>query len=260
MPYIDTRPYTDSLLKITQEGVGGRKEGTTFEHPCFGRISLSRISGHFDNGTLFQTNVESHSAIRLTIKRAKVARDLSTDWVHDADELIEVYLSPTQFADMLTNMNTSGVPCTIKMLKTGPEERTSYSMPQMECHAAKTRAEFHRLCETMELGPTEEETAQMEAMITKLPKKNQEAMRGLFRNQAWRIKDHAGFMRDRFEKDVVHMVTEAKREVQAFTETLVIQTGIAALKGQEPPRLLLSMPQEAPTLDATIISEENPHA
>ena len=256
MPYIDTRPYTDDLLVVTQEGLTSKGEGTTYVHPCFGRISLSRICGQFDNGSLFQTNVESNTAVRLTIKRAKVTRDLSTDWVHDTEELIEVYLSPTQFADMLTNMNTSGVPCTIKMVKEG-DTHYAYSMPKMDSHAVQTRKEFHNLCNKMEIGPTEAEMAQAEAMIAKLPKKDQPAFRALLTSQAARIKDSAGSMRTRFEEDVVQMVTEAKREVQAFTETLVIQTGIAALTGQEPPKLRISMtPKEVPTLDAQVIPEE----
>lgn len=241
MPYHDLRATTNDLLKVTPgSGIAGSREGTKFEHPCFAKVSFSRVTGTFGNGRLFQSNVESHTAIALRITHASMVRDLSHDWVHgEAGSIIEVYLSPAQFADLLTNMNTEGVPGTIVSHRDG-EDVFHYAMPtNMETQAAMTKREFDQFCDKIELGPTAEEKAEFEALIAKLPKKSQDSLRALYIGRAERAQGTAKFIRNQFEESVEKTVTQAKAEVDAFVSTLVQRTGIAALKGQEAPSLLM---------------------
>lgn len=82
-------------------------------HPAFGMIGASRVSG---NGTvLFDSDVEHQHFVRLRIGRATRRRELHRDWIHsERTDLIEVDLSEAQWASMISSMNTSGVPCTIR--------------------------------------------------------------------------------------------------------------------------------------------------
>jgi hypothetical protein len=242
MPYHDLRKTTNDLLKVTHDGSfsGSRDGGTKFQHPCFAKVSFSRITGTFGNGRLFQNNVESHSAICLRITHASLTRDLSHDWVHgEAIPIIEVYLSPAQFADLLVNMNTDGAPGTIISHKDG-DDVFHYAMPtNMESQAATVKKEFDNFCDKIELGPTAEETAQFKALIAKLPKKNQEALEALYIGRAERAKGTVKYIRNQFEDTMENTVTQAKAEVDAFVSSLVQRTGITALKGHQPPTLLM---------------------
>lgn len=81
-------------------------------HDAFGHISANRINGHRD---LFQVDFPTGHFIRLKISRAKLKRDLSTDWVYasNRDTVVEVDLSEVQWAQLLCSMNTTGVSCTL---------------------------------------------------------------------------------------------------------------------------------------------------
>lgn len=87
-------------------------------HPSWGMISFSRVtSSGGDGNRLFGSALADHpSSIVLRIRRATRDHALSRDWFSGRGEsLVEVELSPTQFAQLLTTMNVGdGVPCTIR--------------------------------------------------------------------------------------------------------------------------------------------------
>lgn len=87
-------------------------DGERTEHPSYGKLSITRTNG--GNGSLFGSSVFHHEKIRLSISRASHVRDLSHDWYMVGDELIEVEMSPAQFAEAITTLNVgTGVCCTI---------------------------------------------------------------------------------------------------------------------------------------------------
>lgn len=81
------------------------------KHPSYGMISLSRISAH--GRALFGSSITHENSIELTISRASDIRDLHRNWYNPREELIRVEMSPTQFVEAMTTMNTTGIPCTI---------------------------------------------------------------------------------------------------------------------------------------------------
>ena len=100
-------------VKITEEPYNGGGTRKVHEHPAFGSIRISRRSGH---ANLFNSDFHHQHFISVTISRAKLFRDLSSDTVYNSnrDELVEVYLSEAQFATAITSMNMGcGSPCTI---------------------------------------------------------------------------------------------------------------------------------------------------
>ena len=68
-------------------------------HPAFGMARFSRVSG--DN-RLYGSAVRHQHFISLCIMRGSYQHDLGRDWYHGGEELIEVFLSASQFAEMLT--------------------------------------------------------------------------------------------------------------------------------------------------------------
>lgn len=97
---------------ITEKRSHGGTVETTAEHPAYGMIGAGRVSG----GTmLFGSEFQHNAFVRITLRRAVVRRDLSTDWPHAREELFEVDMSEAQCAEFVSAMNIGfGVQCTIR--------------------------------------------------------------------------------------------------------------------------------------------------
>lgn len=82
-------------------------------HESYGLAQFSRIGGK--SGKLFGSSIEHQHFIELTISRASRSRQFQHDHYMPDQELISVFMSPTQFAELLTSLNVgTGVPVTIK--------------------------------------------------------------------------------------------------------------------------------------------------
>lgn len=82
------------------------------EHPAYGVIQVSRISS---TGTdLFRSPFTHRQFIGLTIREAELNRDYGEDRHYPGKQIIEVYMSETQFGQLLSSHSIGeGVPCTI---------------------------------------------------------------------------------------------------------------------------------------------------
>ena len=86
------------------------------EHPAFGMLCFSRVSGGDPN--LFGSSVEHNHKIQLTLKRGSVRRNLNSDWYYGKETLFEVEMSYTQFAELISAMNVGdGVPVTLRYVR-----------------------------------------------------------------------------------------------------------------------------------------------
>ena len=80
-------------------------------HPSFGMINVVRSQG--GKKRMFGTETECHSTIRISIGEATVTQKLGRNWYYCNNSLVEVEMSPIQYAEMISNPNTCGQPCTI---------------------------------------------------------------------------------------------------------------------------------------------------
>ena len=86
--------------------------GKSIKHPSFGKISVSRVNSS-NSVTLFGSDIKVRDFVELNINKAHLFRNLNSDDIFEEDNLISVYLTPTQWGELLSSFNTSGVPCTI---------------------------------------------------------------------------------------------------------------------------------------------------
>lgn len=118
-----------------------RKDDERFSHPAAVKVQLCRLNGTV--GGLFGSPLrEHHGGIALRIRRA--------EWTYSHGEqrtyaketpLIDVWLSPLQFAELLTTMNQeAGVPATMQVFD-GEEVETFVTNPG-EAEVAKVHEEF----------------------------------------------------------------------------------------------------------------------
>src|SRR5271166_5947858 len=93
-----------------------RLKETTESHPAMVAVQFSRVHGTPPQ-QFFGSSVKSSSWIRLTIQEAERGHQLGSDHIsaHGGKYLLQLDLSPNQFAELLTTMNAGpGVPGTLK--------------------------------------------------------------------------------------------------------------------------------------------------
>ena len=96
-------------------------------HPSYGMVSISRCQS---SGTVLHgSDIPHNSIISIEIAKGAVARDLNRNWHVRDGEIIRIDLSPVQYAELISNMNTQGVPCTLKWIK---GQGTIENPPQLE--------------------------------------------------------------------------------------------------------------------------------
>ena len=88
------------------------------EHPSYGNISISKISGGAPY--LYMSPLNHSARVRITISQAEFSEggqfDKALGSSRSKSRLIEVDLAFSQFAQLLMSQNTLGVPCTITSL------------------------------------------------------------------------------------------------------------------------------------------------
>jgi len=88
------------------------------KEPYMGQIQANRISG--GNINLYGSNIQHHEVISITINASQTYRDYNQDYFTPLETKVEVWLSPAQWAELLTRMNVGGgTPCTIRYDETG---------------------------------------------------------------------------------------------------------------------------------------------
>lgn len=88
------------------------QHGQKFSHPSYAVVKINRCSGQVE---LFDSSFTHQHFISLSISPATKHTDGSHDFIFGSNkDLIEVWMSETQFARAITSMNMgSGSPCTL---------------------------------------------------------------------------------------------------------------------------------------------------
>ena len=102
------------------------------QHPSYGMIRLSRSSIGGGGTALFGSSIMHNDVIRLSISKGIMEREGSEDrfFARESmkDQIVEVEMSYTQFAEAITSLNIGGgVPVTITRLNGDYVERCPYS-------------------------------------------------------------------------------------------------------------------------------------
>lgn len=100
----------DPSKRITLDVGDEEQFGREQEHPAFGQIHVSRVTGHRN---LFMVDYPQDGWVELVIERASLNRSGGHDRIYGDQEIMRVALSSVQWAQMLSSMNTQGVPCTL---------------------------------------------------------------------------------------------------------------------------------------------------
>lgn len=199
--------------------------GTIFNHPAYGQISASRVSG---SANLYDSDFRHNAFVTIRISHSEMRRDLSRDWHHATNGIIEVALSEAQWATFVSSLNHgSGPCCTIEHLKgqtipglPDPPSRVNQFSKEIEAAAEKCIAKVN------------EAVAELEEM--KIPKGKTGKIRAAFESVLRALKDSMPFVAKQFDRHAETTVEKAKQEIHGYMQSVVQRAGLAALQGELP--------------------------
>ncbi len=197
-------------------------------HPGYGLLSFSRTSSN-KTKHLFGSSIPHNNTIVLRVHRAVLERSLSNDWHFPRQELIEVEMSPSQFAEAITTMNMgSGIPVTIRHVN---------MEDQGECPFDNKRLQFEReFKKTMdELRDELSRLVDESRDILNNKKKpisvaDREFILKQIEHLERKISSSVPFIQQQFNEQMDKTVVETKGEIDAFWLHRVSTLGIQELK------------------------------
>lgn len=198
-------------------------------HPSFGAISIHHTSGGHEK--LFMSNVAHAHKITISISPAKKMVDgVCLPWIFpDMGKLIEVELSPDQFAELITTPNTgSGVPCTIRRI--GKE-----SIPNVP---EEEKTPMANVIEQGQLAVAEDQerflAAVHEALVIldqpSITKADRKALRYALEGVQKRNESDFRFYKEQLVEAAEKVTSEIKASVESTWMSFVNRTGFEFLK------------------------------
>lgn len=214
-------------------------DGKVYEHPAFGHIAVSRVTG--GGQTLFGSDFQHNSWVAVRIGTSSLNRSLARDWFFPERDFVEVYLSEAQWATFVSSFGQgSGVPCTItrrdgNMIPEIPfrDEKDEYGR-EMKTKIDITLVGLRQLVEDLEAG--DKLPGVPKSKLAKLLKPLKDAIRELGSNLP--------FVAKSFDEHVEQRVEKAKAEIYGWMEQTVRRAGLEALTEREGAPLSLPAPKE----------------
>lgn len=215
------------------ERPGGRDGEKILEHPAFGLIGGSRVSG---GAVLFGSDFVHHNFVEIRISRAELHRDLSRDWTFGRNELVSVRLSEAQWATFVSSLNMGqGVPCTIH--HTGNGYAPGLPLRREE---DVTRQESREALEGLTAMVDEAIAEVKDGIGASLSQKKRDALIGSLQKLRRKVGDSLPFMAKSFDRHMEKTVERAKVEVNAYMQGAVMRAGMASLTGSNAPLQLMT--------------------
>jgi hypothetical protein len=209
------------------------------EHPSYGLVHISRITGGTGAKRLFGSPLAHHyGTIRLSIGSAKWVHGLHHDRYHGSltGEHVEIEMSAAQFADMITSLNMGGgTPCTIRHLA-GVQIPNP---PDYATEAEHIRDSFEGSIDKYK-AKARTYRKKIEDLTNKLSTKAKEEIRIALDVIEDQLGSNVPFIVKQFQEATSKITSAAKAEVDAFVSHVVRAAGLDAIAEGRLPSLLPS--------------------
>lgn len=189
-----------------------------------GKIAWSRMNCSHPQA-MFGTEIKTSNPVKITISNATEERDLNHNWYFTKDRIVELEMTPIQWAEFLTSGNTEGVPCTLKWIRgqgylSEPkcEDIKKVYNNEVEQHFDEIKEDFSAL------------SSKVKALSMKLGKANTKELEDLIYKLNMNMNSNMDYIKSCFKEDMSNMVTKAKAEFNAYVEDRIQAIGIESLK------------------------------
>jgi len=209
-------------------------------HPSFGNIQINRVSGHTN---LYDSPLHHGHFISLRISTASYQRDLYRRWHMPEEMIVEVYMSASQFAEAITNMNTTGVPCTVRRYrdKTGKFVESSLDSPDNDKDTHEQ--EIKNAVASLAVRARKAQEQLDEALQGKTVRKGDlEALKGTLYKLEQDLRENLPFVQRSFYEAMEKVEQRVKTEIVALADHVVHSRGLAALGIESGAQLMGAQP------------------
>ena len=208
--------YVESPTVTHEDGAMG---GTRLQHPAFGQIAVSRVSGH---AVLYGSDFVHQHSVRLRISTSSLRRDLSHDWPFADREFVEVEMSEAQWASFVSSFNLgSGVQCTIR-------QRDGKMIPGFPLRDEASEFDSE-MSENSKVALTALNRAVAAVAEAKISKKDADRILSGISKAAQEIGVNSDYVQQRFGEHMEKRVHKARVEIDAYFHNVIRNAGLKAL-------------------------------
>ena len=213
--------------------------GTSYKHPSFGMLSFNRTHGGHSN--LFGSSIQHNDTIHMVLREGVVTRGLNDDWYVGEDEILEVEMSQSQFAELITSMNVgTGTPCTIKYLRgKGRINEADFINKRQQITNEFKESMNERMSDAKEFY---DEVKELFTTKISIGKGDRELILRRLANVTQGMESSSKFIFDQFQNQIDKTITEAKGEIEAFAQNKINAIAQQALVEQKEDILKLENP------------------
>jgi hypothetical protein len=215
------------------------KDSKTTAHESFGMAGFSRSTTGGDGVTLFGSSIKHGNVIRFTVRNAEVDRHLEQDWYHVTNRLpiVEIEMSQSQFAEMITSMNMGdGIPVTLRYVNGKKMEDCPHESKVLQ-HSNEFKERMKEFSERVN-----EYGKELYSKIEKrLPKKDQDEVKGIVDQMVQEIASNIPFYEKQFVRQMEKTQTEAKAEIESFVHNKIHSAGLSTLLGENGTKDILKL-------------------
>ena len=213
--------------------------GTSYKHPSFGMLSFNRTHGGHSN--LFGSSIQHNDTIHMVLREGVVTRGLNDDWYVGEDEILEVEMSQSQFAELITSMNVgTGTPCTIKYLRgKGRINEADFINKRQQITNEFKESMNERMSDAKEFY---NEVRELFTTKKSIGKADREMILKRLANVTQGMESSSKFIFDQFQNQIDKTITEAKGEIEAFAQNKINAIAQQALVEQKEDILKLENP------------------
>jgi len=194
-----------------------------------GMVGFSRING---SKRLYMSNLNNSNWIALRVYEAK---DDSKDWgekrvtTKSSRPLVELELSASQFAELLTTMNVgNGVPCTLTYAKEQRIDQTALKEDDSPLDVGKKFFKKNAKEFSDEINRITSDLSK-ELEDIKMSKKSKDRVEAILSKVRQEVCANMPFYVEVFEETAKKVVDESKAEIDAFVTGGIVKAGLEAL-------------------------------
>ena len=186
-----------------------------------GLIKFSRVNGNID---CFGSEYQSESYVQLEIVEANVQKNIGKKTYISGKNVVKLRITNHQFSELITNLNNGlNIPCTLEVVK--GERMDRYKLEDTTMYDYKdSTLELSKEC--FEL--VEKITTQLEELSNakSASKAKINVIKRDVDNLHTRLKNDIPWLQNRFNEEMLNVLSMIKQEASAWIEHKLIKLGL----------------------------------
>lgn len=217
-----------------REGHSGEE---VYSHPSYGIIKVSNVTSGRDANSFYGSEVGVSNYIEITLSECETDQHLGQSWYHGRGAVSRIKMTPVQYAEMIANPNSEGIPCTI--LYTARDGYITYKPHSTQVEYTKQKLDDATSNLSGKLSQRKEKAKEILTRKGALKDQDKKDLIDLITGMDRDISSTIPFYEGCLEEHLERMVMEAKTEVESFVASAYTKLGKNVMENPEAFKLLL---------------------